>query len=193
VKEFVPRLLEKDILKLCEIIMTKIGFFISTKVYEFLNNKYTLVEAKNNVLSLIGKQLSSNNYYSDLEKFKTELLQIIKSEISEIKSINEETANILIDEFWNIFKNNFDSLLFFPANYYSIDFRKADDKRDSEKEFSNVIDFYLIENDGTPWDMPVETYAVEFTQETKEKIFEVITNGFVNPNFTLTDYLFLYK
>lgn len=193
VKEFVPRLLEKEILELCEKIMTKIGIYISRKVYDFLEQKFTLIEAKNNVLNLISKQLKSGEYYADLLEFQQELLKIIKSELLLNKSIREDTAQIITNEFWDLFKYQFDRLIFFPENYFKIDFRKADNSRYQEKEFSNIIDFYLLENDGTPWDMPIETYAVEFTEEAKKSIFEVVTNGFINPSFTLNDFLYLYK
>lgn len=193
VKEFVPRLLEKEILDLCEKIMTKIGIYISNKVYVFLEQKFTLIEAKNNVLNLISRQLKSNEYFPDLEEFQQILLKTIKSVLLQNKSIYEDTAEIITNEFWDLFKYQFDRLIFFPENYFKIDFRKADNTREPEKEFSNIIDFYLLENDGTPWDMPVETYAIEFTEEAKKSIFDIVTNGFVNPNFTLTDFLYIYK
>ena len=128
-----------------------------------------------------------------MDVFKNELLKTTKSKLSKVNGLNENTIQIISDEFWNIFTLNFDSLMFFPANYYSIVFRKADADRATEKEFSDVIDFFLIENDGSPWDMAVETYAVEFTQKAKENIFDIVTNDFINPNFTLKDYLYLYK
>jgi len=192
IKEFVPRLLEKQILELCEKSMTKIGIFLSSKVYGFLNQKYTLVQAKNNVLNLISKQLNSNEYYSDLEKFKSEFIKMVKSELLTMKALDPDTAQIITEEFWLLFRNNFDSLVFFPNNYYVVDFRKADQDRKPEKPFTNVIDFYVLKNDGTQWDTPIETYAIEFTPNAKEKIFEVVTNGFVNPNYTLNNYLYLY-
>jgi hypothetical protein len=193
VKEFAPRLLEKELIDLCETIMTKIGMFLSKKVYEFLDQKFTLIQSKNNVLSLISKQLKTDDYYSDTKVFKEEILKTIKLGLSQLKSLNEDTSQIITGELWNIFKNNFDTLMFFPANYYSIEFRKADETRESEKTFANVIDLFLINNDGSPWDMPIETYAIEFTQEAKVNIFDIVTNGFVNPNYTLKDYLYLYK
>jgi hypothetical protein len=173
--------------------MTKIGNFLCTKVYEFLDQKFTLIEAKNNVLNLISKQLKSENYYSDMEKFKKEFLQTMITETRKIKALDEDTSKIISDEFWKIFRDNYDNLIFFPENFYQISFRKAEEDREAEKDFSNVIDFYLLENDGAPWDMPIETYAIEFTEDVKKDIFNIVTNGFVNPNFTLTDYQYLYK
>jgi hypothetical protein len=128
-----------------------------------------------------------------MEKFKADLLQVMRKEMLKIKALDEETSKTISDEFWNIFRDNFDNLIFFPENYFQIDFRKSEDDREQENEFSNVIDFYLLENDGTPWDMPIETYAIEFTEDAKKDIFNIVTNGFVNPNFTLTEYQYLYK
>lgn len=193
VKEFVPRLLDESILKLCEKIMLQIGIFLSTKVYEFIAQNFSPLEAKNSVLSLINKQIKSKEYYDDLSNFKKFLEKIIKQELKKTEVLNEETIDLLVYEFWNIFCNRFDTLTFFPANYYKIEFRKANPERKFENNFTNLIDLYLIENNGSVWSVPTETYSVELTREAKDQIFKLVTNGFINPNYTLQDYYYLYQ
>lgn len=192
-KEIIPRLLDEAMIKLCEKVLLQIGVFISTKVYEFISQNFSPIEAKNNVLSLIRKQIKSKEYYDDFSNFKKTLMALIKSELLKLKVLDEETINIVAEEFWNVFCLQFDSLIFFPNNYFKIIFRKTDTARDFEKNFTNLIDLYIIENNGSLWSMPIETFSVEFTRDSKEKIFNLVTNGFINPNYTLDDYNLLYQ
>ena len=193
IKEMVPRFYDKEIIQVCERIMTEIGLFLSKEIYYYLVKGYSLMEAKNNVLNQVYKQLQTNKYFSNLEEFHLELLKIIQGELSVINALERETVEIIADEFWAIFVVYFERKIFFPTNYYALTFRMADKKREIEKDFTYLIDSTLIENDGKPWDIPVETYAIELTTEARQKNFEFITNGFENSLYTLNDYLYIYS
>jgi len=192
-KEFVPRFFEKEIINLCETIMREIGLFLSKDIYSYLDKKYSLIEAKNNVLNLIYNQLRSNNYFPALINFKAELIKRIIKELSLIKTLDSEVVKIIADEFWAIFSLYFERKIFFPQNYYSLVFRMADSQRKTEEDFRYIIDSSLIEDDGTVWTFPIETYAIELSQDSRIKIYDFISNGFENPLYTLNDYLYIYS
>jgi hypothetical protein len=152
-----------------------------------------LIEAKNNVLNLIYNQLISKNYYSSLELFREELYKKINNELTPVKIFEPDTIKTITEEMWKIFSANFAKKIFFPANYYSLIFRTSDPKRKSEQDFIYIVDSFLIQDDGSLWNVPIETYAITLSQESRQKQFELITGGFENPLYTLKDYLFIYS
>jgi len=78
---------------------------------------------------------------------------------------------------------------FVPLSYFDVKFRSNPEFDNYEKRFHTLLDLYLIMDNGSKLPFPVETYNIDFTDEAKVEIFEAVTAGIVNPNFTLADYL----
>jgi hypothetical protein len=190
-KGMVPRFYFKEMEELCEKLLTEVMIVTSKQVYSYLGKGYTPKQAQTNSYNYFLQILKDQNdkYEPDLAELGQKLRDITTEALGAIKPLEEQTKKIVTEELLAFMIEYFKTNKVFPWNYYKLEIRKANPKHLSELDYDYVIDSFLLENDGSVTSYPVETYAFAFTPEAKIDIFNYVTDGFINPNYSLEDYL----
>lgn len=187
----IPRLYEKEILDLCKQALHTILYYPVHMVYEYLSRGYNTIQAQNNASHYIEDVLKKQNYQLSPDFLETEKVidEIIKKGLDNIPQLEKETKEVFAQEFkqQTILQLYYGSI--YPNNYYQLDVRKPLKINPEEAEFPYLVDFYLYNDQKLNTDFPFETYALILTPEAKQNIFQAVSNGQNNPNFTINDYL----
>ena len=80
----------------------------------------------------------------------------------------------------------------FPKDYYELNIREPEDFYESEKgqNYEMILDFHMRIPEGGITDIALETFFIDFSDESKILIFKsVVGEALENPIFTLKDYL----
>lgn len=187
----IPRLYEEAIYNMCENLIKIISFEPINNVYSYLSRGYTLAQSLNNVNSYYLETLKGQkfSFLPEMKEYNDLLDKEILAVISKLPQLEETT----IQEFTNDVKKEVAKILAyglaFPSHYYQLNFRKANPIYESEIPFDFIVDSYIYKDNKLLSDYPIETYALVLTDDAKTAIFERVTNGQINPNYTLQDYL----
>lgn len=186
----VPRFFQDLFLELgTKVIMILMSEPVSN-VYRYLDRGYTVGQAKTNVINYYKQLLLKNNEFpedfKDVEKVIDEL--ILKT-LKTIPNLESKTITGLTIDIKNELMTLFATGLLYPTNYYQFDFRKADPGESEENQYKYVIDAYFYLENVLSNEYPVESYAITLTDEANTAIFEAVTNGQINPGYTLEDFL----
>lgn len=187
----IPRLFEDEIQTMAEGLAKALIADPTNMVYNYLARGYTLSESIQNVNKYYENVIQSQAgklapTFSDLE---TILKEVITSILDVIPNIKAETKVIYTAETINQSIAILMSKQVFPMNFYQLTFRKANPNFASEKFYNYAVDSFVYNGNRIINEYPIETYAIELTEEAKEQIFESVTNGNINPKYTLKDYL----
>ena len=179
----VPRLYQDELLKLNQEVLTEAIVFFAKRVYEYLERGFLPKDAQENVQEFYNSILQKQNYeyepeFSDL---KNNLQAILESLLNSINGLNKETISDLIEEYLELLKIYLQRGLLIPKTLFKFEFRQLQDEI--------YLESYLVFETGEFSSAPVETYKIALTDEAKTMIFNHVTNGIENPNFTLEDYL----
>jgi hypothetical protein len=159
-------------------------------VYKYLNSGYRPTEAIDNVKSMFKKSNISRTAFperfaplqSDIELIIEESLQSLKNNekslIAELKSIIIELLILYIREG-----------LVVSSNFYKIEFVHHNDLSEITSKYKHIINTYLLDDFGKTLQEPSETYDIRFSQRFKKILFNLLTNGNINPNMSLEKYL----
>jgi len=190
-KGMVPRFYFNEMEELCQSLLTEVMIVTSKQVYNYLSKGYTPKQAETNSYNYFLQILKDQNgkFEPDLAGLGQKLRDITTEALGAIKPLEEQTRKIITEELLSFMSDYFKTNKVFPWNYYKFEIRKANPKHQSEMDFDYVIDSFLMESDGSVTSYPVETYAFAFTPEAKIDIFNFVTDGFINPNYSLEDYL----
>lgn len=159
-------------------------------VYRYIDQGYSIMESRENVYDYIKKLTSKAG--TKLPKDYEKLAEQLKEELAEIlaqTAANKETKEIIINEFLELWVFYLNEGIFVPENFYNIKFRDSTEFNSYEQYYHYLLDVYPYDDYGQLLWTPIEAYDIDFSQETKQTLFEVVTNGIQNPDFTLDDYL----
>lgn len=158
-------------------------------IYAYVSRGYTPIQAEANV----------KDYYANLAKagqMNTEFGAIIKHVVDTTqkfvleKTQNKEMAQVIAKEYEDVIAGMFIDELFRVTNYYKLNFRHGSKLDEYEAEhYQCLIDMMLLTDRGKPSDFPMETYSIELSIPSRDLIFQTVTQGIVNPNYTFSDYM----
>ncbi len=190
-KGMVPRLYEKETKKLMEQLMIAMLVKPVKDIYKYLDRGYTVRQSTGNVLNYYKSIIESQKFslLPDFAEVDKQLDSICRNNLDSIKALTEKTKNILTEELKEMTINFFLSSAMLPVNYYNLVFRKANKDENDERYYDYLLDSYLIEDSSTYSNHPIETYGIELSKQSKTVIFQAVTNGQINPQYTLQDYL----
>lgn len=187
----IPRIYDIELTALSEKIIRIVAAEPINNIYKYLEKGYTIKQAVTNVTTYYKELLTSQNFrfVPQLKDYDELLDKTIAETLAKIPQLKEVTARELTEQIKNEVAKALAYGLVYPINFYQLHFRKANPNFESETDFDFVIDSYLYEGARIMNEYPVETYAIVLTDGAKEAIFERVTNGQVNPNYTLEKYL----
>jgi len=179
----VPRMYQDELLQINEELLTETISYFSAKVYDYLKRGFLPRDARANVLSFYNEILKKQNYRlaPQMEDLQKNLQTILQERLAEIKDLRPDTVSELIDQYLELIKVYLQAGLLLPKTLFNLQFRAEED--------GVYLDSYLVFETGELSSAPVETYKIALSDEAKAVIFEHVTNGIENPEFTLEDYL----
>jgi len=160
------------------------------EVYKYINSGYRPTEAIDNVKSMLSKSKVSKTefperftpFQNDIEEIISVSLQSLKNNdkilITELKALIIEVLILYIREG-----------LIISSNFYKIEFVHHNDLPEILSKYKHIINTYLLDDFGKTLKVPSETYDIRFSQKFKKILFNLLTNGNVNPNMPLEKYL----
>lgn len=160
------------------------------EVYKYINSGYSPTEAIDNVKSMLSKSKVSKTefperftpFQKDIEEIISMSLQSLKNNdkilITELKALIIEVLILYIREG-----------LIISSNFYKIEFVHHNDLPEILSKYKHIINTYLLDDFGKTLKVPSETYDIRFSQKFKKILFNLLTNGNVNPNMPLEKYL----
>lgn len=163
---------------------------VNKDVYKYINSGYTPTEAIDNIKSMLKKTKISRTVFperfapfqADIEEIIEESLQSLKNNdkklISEMKFMLIELLILYIREG-----------LIVSSNFYKIEFVHHNDLSEVISMYKHIINTYLLDDFGQTLREPSETYDIRFSRRFKKILFNLLTNGNVNPNMPLEKYL----
>lgn len=182
--------------QLQELITKMIGIFLEVPVqtiYSYLQRGYTPRQAQANTISYYGKILKDQKYQlaPALAELDQELSTFARTTLDTLEALEEESKNILIKELKEKIILDFANGALIPQVFYQLEFHKPRDFDEVIPGSGLQVDLFMYDDTRLVSDFPLESYSVNLTSEAKTQIFEFVTNGIVNPNYTLKDFLFL--
>jgi len=187
----VPLLLSIELMSVHEAVLQYIAVYLTRRVYSYIYRKVPPDQAIANVEAYF-KQVSigdSSDFPPGLEELGEEVTVILDEELRKIEQIEPQTRATLVEEYKEILLFYINDGLLLPDNYYDMRFRQPNDYNPEEERFNVLFDLYLYNYDGKVFELPFETYNIDYTQETRQNIFYAVTGGLENPEFTLEEYL----
>jgi hypothetical protein len=187
----VPRLFEDKILELCKQVLHSLLYSPVHTIYDYLDRGYSPVQALNNTSRYIENILRKQNFSLSPEFSDTDALldDLIHKELDKIPQLEKKTKDVFAKELKYEAIIRLNSREIYPNNYYQLNFRKPLPTNPEEAEFDALVDLYIYTEHGLNNDYPMETYALILTEEAKQNIYQVVSNGQIDPNFTVNDYL----
>lgn len=187
----IPRLFEDEIQKMTAEIARILVIEPTSMVYRYLARGYTLSQSIQNVSNYYQNVIKSQNEklsptFSELE---LNLTEAINASLEKIPNLKEETKATYLNETIIQSISILKSKILLPINYYQLNFRKANPSYISEKYYDFVVDSFVYDGNRVMNEYPIETYAIELTDNAKEQIFASVTNGNINPDYSLNHYL----
>lgn len=191
-RAFLVNLNQDALVNLMEVVIQKIIIESNRLVYSYIDKGYPAINAIENVKSLLEKST---------KKEGTELPGLFK----EIKKDVEDTIDFNLEENIKLEKKYRDELRneilellvhyssigkYVSSNFYQLKFLEFEQLPDAYKRYHHVVESYLYDDYGNLSSFPVEAYDIDFSRDFKRTLFELVTNGNINPNLTLEDYLF---
>lgn len=164
---------------------------ISAKlVYKYIQQGYSIIESKENVHDYLKKQTDGfgTKFPADYENLVSQLKEDLQ-DVFEGTKATKETIDTITNEFLELWVFYLNEGTFIPENYYETRFRDSKQFNTYEQYYHYIIDVFPYDDYGQLLWTPIEAYDIDFSQNTKKTIFEVVTNGIQNPDLTLDDYL----
>jgi hypothetical protein len=188
---FVPVFYKDQLLQICDRVAQTLEVHFAQQVYAYLSRGLSPSQAKLNVQSYYT-QLTAHNqteFHPSMSEIGNEVHSILDEELPQLKQLYPPTRAAVKAELIEVIVFMINEGDFIPAGYYELRFRSNANFDTYEQRFNALIDLYIILDDGTQIPSPMETYNIEYTQESKAEIFDAVTAGIENPRFTLADYL----
>ncbi len=188
---FVPVFYKDQLLQLCDRIGQSLEVHFAQQVYAYISRGISPQQAKLNVKSYYA-QLTDHNqtqFHPSMAEIAGEVHTILDEELPALKQLYPATRAAVKAELIEVIVFMINEGDFIPTSYFELRFRSNASFDTYEQRFNTLVDLYVILDDGSQLPSPMETYNIDFTQESKAEIFEAVTAGIENPGFTLEDYL----
>jgi hypothetical protein len=163
------------------------------EVYAALSRNIPLQEAINNQVLFYNKSIPAGTHQFPvfLERLERNLEQIFTMHHPRLDLIKKENKQLILNEMKELIMFYLKEGNIIPHNYYRLKFREGNPEDTYEQDFPYILEAYLLNDIGNPKqkEYPIETYSIEYNIESKVGIFNFVTNGIVNPYYTLDDYI----
>lgn len=183
--------IHKDLLmKMFEDILQLLIVEANKETYNYLAKGYQPIEAVETVKSYISKITNTEGtklpeIFSKVEDNILEIINLAFSEIKIDKKVRDDTTRDILHLVLNYCRRG----KIVSDNLFKIEYIPHNELSELESEYHNLINVYILDNFGGILSKPSESYDINFSQNFKKDLFELVTNGVVNPNLTLDDYL----
>ncbi|KXK26500.1 MAG: hypothetical protein TR69_WS6001000504 [candidate division WS6 bacterium OLB20] len=183
--------LREELMHVNEIVLQETIIYLTRRVYAYMDRGQSWIQGVANVKEY-HRQISegtSPDFPPDLADLGSEIERLLSEELAEIKQLEPQTRITLVEEYKELILYYIHAGILLPENYYKLEFRDPREYTRDEQRFNLLFDLYLYNDDGELLPVPFETYNIDFTQESRQQIFDAVTGGLENPDFTLTEYL----
>jgi len=191
-RAFLVSMNQNILLELMQIVLQILTIEISKTVYDYINKGYPPLEAVNNTTSLLLKTTKKtgtklpdmlNHIQKDIEGLIEENLQLhIRLEKQILVDLKNEIMELIV--------HYCSQGLIVPTNFYKVVFQHHSDLPEEYLKYHHIMNVYLLDDFGDTSQNPNELYDIDFSRSFKEMLFNLVTNGTVNPNLTLEEYVY---
>lgn len=162
---------------------------INKEVYKYINSGYKAGEAIENIISLL-KQTTKNEDYPDLlAHLKKDVEELIDDGLAEITLKDKQIILELKNDIISLLLLYIHEGLIVSSNFYKVEFVHHDDLPELISSYRHIINIYLYDDFGNTIVDPSETYEIAYSTSFKTILFNLVTNGNINPVLTLDNYL----
>lgn len=181
---------QKTLLAIFERILQALIIRADAEVYSYLEKGFSPLESIGNVKDYILKTTpaTGNDLPKIFAEFQNELTEIIVTELSKTH-LDQTLLNKVQTDIIQLLMQYCRTGDLVSENFYKLEFVPYDQLSDLEKDYHNLINVYLLDDTGATLRTPSESYDIAFSRTFKRDLFELVTNGVVNPYLTLEDYL----
>jgi hypothetical protein len=160
------------------------------EVYKYLNSGYRPTEAIDNVKSMFKKSKNSRTVFPDrFVSFQKDIEEIIDESLQSLKNNDIKLISELKTQIIELLILYIREGLVVSSNFYKVDFIHHNDLSEATSKYKHIINTYLIDDFGKTLREPSETYDIRFSQRFKKILFNLLTNGNINPILPLEKYL----
>lgn len=185
--------MNKDLLyELFQNIFQNLIIEINKSVYDYIDRGYTTLESRNNVIEFLKKSTakSGTKLPKMLDKSQKEIEEILNININEQLKINDNKIKAeLIDEIMQLVVHYCSLGYFVPENFYKLKFIEHTDLPIAYENYHHVVEIYLLDDYNQTSEYASEAYDIDFSRDFKKTLFELVTNGNINPLLTLEDFM----
>jgi hypothetical protein len=185
--------MNKDILiELMQVVLQELIVNADRLVYSYIKRGYSTHDSIQNVKSLLEKTTkeSGTTLPKAFENIQKTIVDTLDTNLEVHIKLEKEIRIQLREEIMELLVHYCRIGRIISENFYKIKFIEFSKLEDEYKKYHNVIETYLLDNQGDPSNHPVEAYDIDFSRDFKRILFTLVTNDNVNPNLTLEDYLY---
>lgn len=159
--------------------------------YNYIDRGFTPKEAYENVRKILidttpkhGIQLTQT-----LSHIQPQIEELVKTGIEDNINLEKAIQQELFKEIMELLVHYATQGLYVSKNMYQLKFIQYSELPEEYANYHNVIELYLMDDEGTVLNVPSEAYDIGYSKNFKEQLFNLVTNGIENPLLTLEDYL----
>jgi hypothetical protein len=192
-KAFAYPIFNKQLKELTTEVLYTSVFHLTGEVYRYIDKNYSLQDSLTNVYEYFIEIARQGNIalMKAIPELFNELKEKVEFSLSKIIDLNQDTKEIILDDYIEMIIAYIKSYKILPKDYYKIDIRNFSKFNDYEKKqnYSTLIDLYLITPEGQIVETPIDTFNIALTNAAKILIFKTVVGGIENPKLTLKHYL----
>lgn len=159
--------------------------------YNYIDRGFTPKEAYENVRKILidttpkhGIQLTQT-----LSHIQPQIEELVKTGIEDNINLEKAIQQELFKEIMELLVHYATQGLYVSKNMYQLKFIQYSELPEEYANYHNVIELYLMDDEGAILNVPSEAYDIGYSKDFKEQLFNLVTNGIENPLLTLKDYL----
>lgn len=191
-RSFLISMNEQIILEIMQVVLQNLIIEVNKLVYNYLDRGYPPHESYENVRQLLitTTNKTGTKLPDALKHLQADTEKIIMESIKQNIKVGENVQRDLFTDIMELIVHYSTRGELVSKNLYKLKFVHYMDLPVAYEMYHHVVEVFLLDDFGDSLSVPSEAYDIDFSRESKEAMFRLVSNGFINPRLTLNDYLY---
>ncbi len=191
-RSFLISMNENILIDIMQVALQNIIIEVDKLVYDYINRGYTPRDAFENVRELLVSSTSKKGTKlpESLGHIQKDTESLVLESINKYIKVEEKIIEELFTDIMELIVHYSSQGELVSKNFYKLKFIHHAELPAEYRNYHHVVELYLMDDSGDTLSTPSEAYDIDFSRQSKEAIFRLVTNGFNNPRLPITSYLY---